>query len=1136
MLHQLFLEPEGIYLVVFNGQELVVPPGTELVGTPQRFATNKTPATCLEYLSLWLNSIYAFAPGAPVFVVCTCNDLFDDAQRQKIHEMVVTRVLFKTPCRDQVIKCPYLDHDHNDRTGMYLYFVDNTSPADPSVGTLRDQIEQVINKHPYIEPHVSIQMPTEWLQVLDKINERVRQKHQQRITRRAFVEIAQECGVGKTRIPLQDEVNGLLEKFQKLGLLVWYDQPLLRDVVVLDPQWLINAATRIIRDRKLHPLAIDLMTGRNLRRQLASLYEHARLDAELLPHVFPETSSADEGGDSYSADERQQLMQLFEQFWLAVPVNATKKTQKTWLIPSLLTPRPGDLRESGVAGATSANTCYLHFFSQCGCHTTRSECDCPPCFLQASLEEDGFLPDGLFPRLLGKLTLQEPQPPSEMFQDFARFGSGKHAFSIEHLPKLNSIRLSIMAENPLPAHRQVVRAVDEALAALGIAGRLHHRLLFQHDGSFIWHGCLKEGAAADGFIISDMPVAELRKQPLIAPWFEQQGTPVGYDVFLSYKHGVDSVFAANLYENQKFTSVGPAQRRPVVYLDCQRSKPGQQLVAELLTALRKSKVIVVIISVASLSAMQTPSGSCDYLLLEYWAMLEFYGARNVCQDIDVRCICPLAAPSPRGPETSIFADLNKRCGTPSMPDEVHAPTQEALQAYFEEHLPGVEPKPRTIRSIVDDLLKFTGIDMTSKHSNAPHAAFSSSEEEWFSDRIKTILDGLVGSDASNQPRQIVLVDGGDTPVLSQLESPVRIASMPAPALPSNPTTPIPSQAELAQAQVDEGASVRFLAEPEAQVTNAYQAAADQVALSTDEEALRRHQTLDATTEGAGANEVDGPQAPMLVGAADQPAGVASHRLIQPPASWSQVAPNPVLAARRDNVWDVFFSHSQAEAGQQTAILADQLELTAYGLNPWFDQWNGKGSEATGVIDVTKAGMMQGVQQSAVFVLVLTKGVFTRPYCRLEIITAIKAGKPIITVMEPDPRFSAINFNTIKQGVPIGFHKIIDRIMAEVSAIPIRRDLEERKTMLSKIFDTYVRGLGKVVSFTQVEIAEAEAAVEAQSQDPTPMPGWLSRASVTAAAAALGTAVILAKALGGPKKKAPTAPTANAGDPALRSHL
>ena len=125
--------------------------------------------------------------------------------------------------------------------------------------------------------------------------------------------------------------------------------------------------------------------------------------------------------------------------------------------------------------------------------------------------------------------------------------------------------------------------------------------------------------------------------------------------------------------------------------------------------------------------------------------------------------------------------------------------------------------------------------------------------------------------------------------------------------------------------------------------------------------------------------------------------------------------------------------------------------------------------------------MQGVKSSAIFILILTKGIFTRPFCRLEIITAIKAQKPILTVMETDPRFNAFDFGKKIAGVPIGFHSVVNAIMSDICALPLRRDTDEHKLLQDKIVSHYTRGLVKPLSsLTKTDIDAAENAVWAVS--------------------------------------------------------
>ena len=56
-------------------------------------------------------------------------------------------------------------------------------------------------------------------------------------------------------------------------------------------------------------------------------------------------------------------------------------------------------------------------------------------------------------------------------------------------------------------------------------------------------------------------------------------------------------------------------------------------------------------------------------------------------------------------------------------------------------------------------------------------------------------------------------------------------------------------------------------------------------------------------------------------------------------------------------------------------------------------------------------MQDGVAKSDVFVLFLTKGVFTRPYVQLEVAEALKLHKPFILIDEADERHGKYDFNT-----------------------------------------------------------------------------------------------------------------------------
>ena len=57
-----------------------------------------------------------------------------------------------------------------------------------------------------------------------------------RTTRAQVMAWAAECGLGGAGFSLGKEVDGFLQLMHAYGLALWYDEPQLREVVILDPQ------------------------------------------------------------------------------------------------------------------------------------------------------------------------------------------------------------------------------------------------------------------------------------------------------------------------------------------------------------------------------------------------------------------------------------------------------------------------------------------------------------------------------------------------------------------------------------------------------------------------------------------------------------------------------------------------------------------------------------------------------------------------------------------------------------------------------------------------------------------------------------------------------------------------------------
>lgn len=147
-----------------------------------------------------------------------------------------------------------------------LFLVDNTGLHDSEIGVtglehssiseLRAEIER-ITADPEMCLQVCEDVPVEWLAVLD----RFRAKHAEGSRRVSFadaIELGRECKLGSyDGISCESEVEAMPNKFHRLGAICWRSEKTVREVVVLDPQWLIDAATTVVRDSGHHPMGAD---------------------------------------------------------------------------------------------------------------------------------------------------------------------------------------------------------------------------------------------------------------------------------------------------------------------------------------------------------------------------------------------------------------------------------------------------------------------------------------------------------------------------------------------------------------------------------------------------------------------------------------------------------------------------------------------------------------------------------------------------------------------------------------------------------------------------------------------------------------------------------------------------------------
>ena len=139
-------------------------------------------------------------------------------------------------------------------------------------------------------------------------------------------------------------------------------------------------------------------------------------------------------------------------------------------------------------------------------------------------------------------------------------------------------------------------------------------------------------------------------------------------------------------------------------------------------------------------------------------------------------------------------------------------------------------------------------------------------------------------------------------------------------------------------------------------------------------------------------------------------------------------------------WHFMISHYQATGGDQSNTLS--LELEKRGWKVWYDN---------NMQNLTTEGMKEGVRCSAVFILFLSKDVFSRHFVKVEVLEALEQKKPFILVHETNQHHGAFDFSTgIKDGVDNDFQKIAEKIVNNIESIGWERRDFKRKAVLEKI--------------------------------------------------------------------------------------
>jgi hypothetical protein len=528
----------------------------------------------------------------------------------------------------------------------------------------------------------------------------------------------------------EKEVPLLLSFLHDMGHLMWLDDPGLRDVVILDPvSYLVVPATIIIcklspdhEDTTHHFMASHRECETTFKAEWTQLKHDGVLSVKLLPILWEKYQQQSEA-----------LLLLMVKFGLLVPLRSDATGPVTqYLVPTLLAPAAAN--DPNIAGWTDAafSSCYFVF-------TLSEELGQSSTVTEADLKSAGFLPGGMFERIVGKaLSWSQDTAVGCTFdlqsallhKDVAVLAFGRQRFRLVHCADIHCVRVDVEGAHPIGVQQKlqdfILRIIDECMKSL----LCFPAVAFQsadgeaHDSA----AGLEKSLRANELLI---PLQQLRKaskgesmlvrkggrallslpeiKSKYGQWLQLYDLRERYDVFLSYRWGrYDSEFTEQLFDMFTNLSVGAQNRAVEVFLDHKRLQKGRLFKSDFAAALTHTLVVVPVVSADALGRMlkHDPSQP-DNVLLEWIMILESFAAGKILKVFPI-LFGKRTVGNVLDDASLIVADFFADGIKDKLPQTVPAAT--LTQAAELLRANGIEPSEKmrsyTVHSVVNELLQF----------------------------------------------------------------------------------------------------------------------------------------------------------------------------------------------------------------------------------------------------------------------------------------------------------------------------------------------------------------------------------------------------------------------------------------------
>jgi len=323
--HPLFLTPRAIYLLVYDLNRNPHANATPCMrqGMFKKLQDDNHLKTNLDYLDFWMTSVAALASRngeqslsantvllpekcPPVFLVCT----HADEPHGGVSPCTLANEIF-----DFLQNKPYSAHLFE-----HVFVVDNTKSGGkfecPEVVRLRQEIRAVVKELPQMKEYI----PIKWLH-FEKTLQVMKEEGQHWISLQTAKEIASKV----CKIDADQDFLILLNFLHDQRILIHFDDtPELNQLVVLDPQWLIDVFKKVITVKRYDH------EEREFKDLWRKLEKTGILEEKLLQHVWSDQKEASES-----------LVAIMEKFSLiCLWPSPDASSSKQYFVPSMLMSLP----------------------------------------------------------------------------------------------------------------------------------------------------------------------------------------------------------------------------------------------------------------------------------------------------------------------------------------------------------------------------------------------------------------------------------------------------------------------------------------------------------------------------------------------------------------------------------------------------------------------------------------------------------------------------------------------------------------------------------------------------------------------------------------------------------------------------